>query len=94
MRGVKQLQTIVDKVKKRLNPALETRILRTMYDGRTLHAKEVSEEIEKIFGEIVFRPIIKRSIKFADAALAGEPILRYAADSELSEAYREVAKEL
>jgi chromosome partitioning protein len=94
MRGVKQLQTIVEKVKLRLNPSLEMRILRTMYDGRTLHAKEVSEEIEKVFGESVFRPIIKRSIKFADAALAGESILRYAADSELSEAYRAIAKEL
>ncbi len=94
MRGLKQVQYIVDKVRKKANPTLEIRILRTMYDPRTLHAREVSEEIEKVFGEKVFRPIIKRSIRFADATLAGESILTYARESEMAEAYRELAKEI
>jgi chromosome partitioning protein len=94
MRGFKQLQQIIDKVKRKANPALEVRILRTMLDARTTHGREVSEEIEKVFGEQVFQPIIKRTIKFADSTVAGEPILIYAKDSDVSQAYRELAKEI
>jgi chromosome partitioning protein len=65
-----------------------------MYDTRTTHSREVSQEIEKVFGEKVFRPIIKRSIKFADATVAGQPILTYAGESELAQAYRELAGEI
>jgi chromosome partitioning protein len=94
MNGLKQFQTIFTKVKERSNPELEMKVLRTMYDARTTHAREVSEEIQKVFGEKVFRPIIKRSIKFADATAAGQPILAYAAESELAQAYRDLAGEI
>jgi chromosome partitioning protein len=94
MRGLAQLQKIIDKVRQKANPTLAVRIIRTMYDGRTLHSREVSDEIAQHFGEIVFSPLIKRTVKFADATVAGEPITTYATGSEASAAYRDIAKEL
>lgn len=94
MRGLAQLQKIIDKVRQKANPTLAVRIIRTMYDPRTLHSREVSDEIAEHFGELVFTQLIKRTVKFADATVAGEPITMFASTSEASEAYRSIAKEL
>jgi len=94
MNGLKQFQTIFEKVKNRSNPDLEMRVLRTMFDSRTTHSREISEEIERLFGERVLRPVIKRSIKFAEATAVGKPIVGYAAESELAQAYRDLAGEI
>lgn len=94
LRALKQLQKIVTKVKRKANPDLQTRILRTMYDIRTTHGREVFEEIARAGGDQVFQTFIKRTVKFADATAAGEPILQYDTDSEVARAYRELAKEL
>lgn len=94
MRGLQQLQKIIEKVRQKANPALTVRIIRTMYDPRTLHSREVSEEIAQHFGDQVFSQLIKRTVKFADATVAGEPITTFARTSEASEAYRSIAKEL
>ncbi len=94
LRALKQLQKIITKVKRKANPHLQVRILRTMYDSRTHHGKEVFEEIARVGGDQVFHTFIKRTIKFADAAVEGEPILRYAKDSEAAQAYRELAQEI
>ena len=94
MRGLKQLQVIIKKVQAKANPGLEIRILRTMFDPRTTHGREVSEEIVKVFGAAVFAPIIRRSIKFADSTVAGQPVLTYAPTSEVADAYRQLAAEI
>jgi chromosome partitioning protein len=94
MNGLKQFQIIFNKIKSRSNPELEMRVLRTMFDSRTTHSREVSEEIEKAFGEKVLRSIIKRSVKFAEATVVGKPILAYAAETELAQAYRDLADEI
>jgi len=94
MRGLKQLQRIIQKVQKKGNPDLQIKILRTMHDARTTHSTEVVEELKKVFGGQVYEAIIKRTIKFADSSLAGQPILIYAKDSEAALAYRNLAKEV
>lgn len=94
LRGLKQLNNIINKVRKKGNPNLKTKILRTMHDARTLHSQEVVDEIKKIFGNQVYDSIIKRTIKFADSTLAGEPILIYAKDSDAAIAYRNLSKEI
>lgn len=91
LQALKQLQAIITKVRQKVNPGLELRILRTMYDARTLHGREVFEEIARVGGELVFPMVIKRTVKFADSTAAGEPILLYAKDSEAADAYRQVA---
>ncbi len=94
LRALKQLQKILAKVRRRANPHRQVRILRTMYDSRTTHAREVFDEIAQAGGEQVLRTFIRRTVKFADAAASGTSILQHATDSEAAHAYRELAQEL
>ena len=64
------------------NPHLRTRILRTMYDSRTIHAREVFDEITQAGSEQVLRTFIRRTVKFADAAASGASILQHTTDSD------------
>jgi chromosome partitioning protein len=94
-RGLRQLTETIDKIQERANPHLEIGgILLTRYDSRTLHANEVVEKVREAFGPLVFETIIKSTVRFDEAPVAGKPILEYASDSEGSLAYRQLAKEL
>jgi chromosome partitioning protein len=95
LRGVALLKTTIDKVRERLNPRLEIDgVLGTMYDGRTLHSREVMERLVQAWGERVFHTVIRRTVKFSDSTVAGEPITSYASASTGAEAYRQLAKEV
>ena len=94
LRALKQLQTIISKVRRKANPRLRVRILRTLYSGNTLHGREVFDEIARVAPDEVLKTYIKRTVRFADAAAAGETILSYAQSSDAAQAYRELAKEL
>jgi len=95
LRGVALLVETVDKVRDRLNPALELDgILPTMYDGRTLHSREVLDRVYEAFGDRVFDTVIGRTVKFPDASVAGVPIVRFAPDHAAAQAYRQLAREL
>ncbi len=94
LKGLKELNRVISKIRKKGNPDLKIRILRTMHDARSSHTKEVIEELEKIFGDQVYQSVIKRTIKFADSALAGKPIILYAKSSEGAEAYRQLTQEV
>jgi chromosome partitioning protein len=95
MRGVALLVETIDKICDRLNPRLEVDgILATMYDGRTLHSREVVRSVVDHFGDRVFHTVISRTVKFPDASLAGEPITTYASTHPAAEAYRQLAREL
>lgn len=95
LRGVALLLETIDKVRDRLNPRLRTDgILATMYDGRTLHSREVLQRVREAFGEEVFTTVIGRTIKFPDASVAAEPITTYAPTHVGSQAYRQLAREL
>lgn len=95
LRGVALLIQTIDKVKVRLNPALQTDgILPTMYDARTLHSKEVLERLQEAFAGQVFETAISRTVKFPDATVAKKPITHYAPSSEAAESYRRVAREM
>ncbi|MBO3142786.1 ParA family protein [Dermatophilus congolensis] len=95
MRGVALLVDTIDKVADRLNPRLKIDgILATMYDGRTLHSREVVRSVVGHFDEKVFHTVIARTVKFPDATLAAEPITAYAPSHGGSEAYRQLAREL
>jgi chromosome partitioning protein len=93
LRGLKQLLNIVSKAK-RANPGLRMRILRTMYDTRTLHAKEVFDELERAFPGEVYDVAIKKTVRFPESTVAGLPILAYAGDSDGAAAYRRLAEEV
>jgi len=94
MRGLRQLNKVIEKIRSKVNPKLTTRILRTMHQTRTIHSTDVVEEVKKVFRGKVYNSIIKRTIKFADSSVAGEPVLIYAKNSKAANAYRELAKEV
>ena len=94
MRSIKELTEIIDKVKERTNPKLDMRLLCTMFDKRTVHGRDVIEELREVFGDKVYKTVITRTIKFADASVAAEPILTYAKNSEAAEQYRNLAEEV
>ena len=95
LRGVALLKDTIDKVASRLNPNLRIMgVLATMYDPRTLHSREVLSTVEQAFGDLVFQTTINRTIKFPDAAVAGEPITSFAPGSSGAEAYEQLAREV
>jgi chromosome partitioning protein len=95
LRGVALLKTTIDKVIERLNPTLQIDgVLATMYDGRTLHGREVMQRLVQAWGDTVFHTVIRRTVKFSDSTVAGEPITTYAGSSPGAEAYRQLAKEV
>lgn len=92
--GLHQLNRVIKRIRESGNPRLRTKVLRTFFDRRTLHGREAVKVIEQALGGNVYRSIINKTIKFADAAYAGEPILSFAGSSEAAEAYRKLAKEV
>jgi chromosome partitioning protein len=95
LRGVALLIETIEKVRDRLNPAIKLDgILATMYDPRTLHAREVVERLYEAFGDQVFDTIVHRTVKFPDATIAAVPITEFAPTSDAADYYRTVAREL
>lgn len=95
LRGVALLIETIEKVRDRLNPRLEVDgILATMYDARTLHAREVVARVHEAFGDTLLHTVIGRTVKFPDATVAAEPITTYAPTHAGAAAYRQLAREL
>ena len=95
LRGVALLMDSIERIKERLNPRLQIDgIVATMFDSRTLHGREVMERVRDAFGRRLFDTVIRKTIRFAEAPVAGEPILSYAPTSTGAIAYRKLAKEV
>ncbi len=95
LRGVALLIQTIEKIRERLNPELELEgILATMYDGRTLHAREVLARVVEAFDDRVFHTVINRTVRFPESTVAEQPITTYATSSPGAAAYRELAKEV
>ena len=95
LRGLALLTDTVGKVRDRLNFDLEVLgILVTMFDRRTLHAREVMERLVEVFGDTVFDTVITRTVRFPETSVAGEPITRWAPKSPGADQYRNLAREV
>src|ERR1700722_7196606 len=95
LRGVALLIDTVDKVRERLNPTLHLDgILATMYDGRTLHGREVFARVVEAFGDKVYDKVISKTVRFPEATVAGARITTWAPTSAGAMAYRSLAKEV
>ncbi|MFM6974707.1 MAG: ParA family protein [Agromyces sp.] len=95
LRGMALLMDTFEKVRERLNPAIEVDgIVATMFDARTLHAREVLDTVVQAFGDKVLETVIPRTVKFPDATVAGLPVIKFAPDHAAATAYRQVAREL
>ncbi|MGH2755224.1 MAG: ParA family protein [Actinomycetota bacterium] len=95
LRGMALLMDSIERIRERLNPRLHLDgILATMMDARTIHSKEVLARVKEAFGSRLFDTIIRKTIRFAEAPVAGEPILTYAPNSQGAASYRQLAQEV
>jgi chromosome partitioning protein len=95
LRGLVQLENTLAMVREHLNPQVAVEgIVATMYDGRTLHAREAVEILEENFGELVFRTRIRKTVRYAEAPVKGSSVLKYDPSGPAAEAYRDLAKEV
>ncbi len=95
LRGVALLKETIEKVRDRTNFDLTiVGLLGTMYDSRTLHGREVLQTLVQGWGDLVFHTVIRRTVKFSDSTVAGEPITEYAPTSPGADSYRQLAREV
>jgi chromosome partitioning protein len=95
LEGLTQLIDTINLVRKHLNPSIGIYgVIITMFDGRTQLTKQVTEEVSKYFGEKVFRTVIPRNIRLAEAPSHGKTIAEYDRNSKGGKAYLELAREV
>ena len=95
LEGLSALLETIDALKDRLNPQLEIEgVLRTMFDVRNNLANAVSAELTNHFGDVVFRTIVPRNVRLAEAPSHGQSIIGYDKASRGGVAYLGLAGEL
>jgi chromosome partitioning protein len=95
LRGLVQLEGTLSMIRENLNPTVEIGgILPTMFDGRTIHAREAIEMLKETFGDLVFDTRIRKTVRYAEAPVRGVSVLKYDPTGQAAEAYRELAKEV
>ncbi len=95
LEGVSKLVESMKLVKNHMNPDLEIfGILLTMYDKRTSLCLQVSEEVKNYFGKQVFKTVIPRTVKLAEAPSYSQSIIDYMPTSKGAQSYMDLAKEV
>ncbi len=95
LEGLSDLVNTIKKVRAHLNPKLEIEgLLRTMFDNRNMLASQVSAQLVSHFGDKVYKTVIPRNIRLAEAPSYGLPVLMYDKSSKGAVAYLELAVEI
>src|SRR5579863_3508679 len=95
LEGVSGLMDTIDRIRDSFGHPIQIEgILLTMYDDRTNLTRQVAADLREFFGEEVFKTVVPRSIRLAEAPSHGKPILLYDPASKGSEAYIQLAKEI
>ena len=95
LEGLSQLIHTINLIQERLNPTLEIEgVVFTMYDARTNLSLEVVENVKANLNQNVYKTIIPRNVRLAEAPSYGIPIIKYDSKSSGAEAYRQLAREV
>lgn len=95
LEGVSELLDSLMRIRRTLNQNLAIEgILLTMYDDRTNLSKQVAADLHSFFGAQVFKSVIPRNVRLAEAPSHGKPIMFYDIHSKGAEAYMQLAKEV
>ncbi len=95
LEGLSDLVQTIKKVRANLNPRLEIEgLLRTMYDPRNTLAQQVSAQLQQHFGDKVYRTVIPRNVRLAEAPSHGVPALGFDSASKGAQAYLALAGEM
>ena len=94
LEGVSQLISTVELVKKNMNPKLFIEgVILSMFDGRTNLSQQVVEEVKAFFGPAMYKTIIPRNVRLAEAPSYGVPIITYDPTASGAKAYQEFTDE-
>jgi chromosome partitioning protein len=94
LEGISELISTLERVRAAFNPTLTIEgVLLTMYDDRTNLAQQVTQTLREYFKERLFRTVIPRNVRLAEAPSHGKPVALYDARSRGTEAYFELAGE-
>ncbi|MGM0559111.1 MAG: ParA family protein [Myxococcota bacterium] len=94
LEGVGMLNQTIELIQDYLNPTLTWEgVLLTMYDGRTNLSEQVADEVENVFGDLVFDTMIPRNVRLSEAPSYGQPIIRYDNSSRGAKTYRRLTRE-
>jgi chromosome partitioning protein len=95
LEGLSALMDTINRLKSSLNPNLKIEgLVRTMYDQRNTLSREVSSQLPDHFGDAVYRSIIPRNVRLAEAPSYGVPIIFYDKYSRGAKAYLALAGEV
>jgi chromosome partitioning protein len=95
LEGLGQLMGTIEMVKESLNPGLEIEgILLTMYDSRLNLAHQVADDLREHFPDKVYKTVINRSVRLAEAPSHGKPVITYDIGSPGAQAYLAMAREV
>jgi chromosome partitioning protein len=95
IKGLTALIKVINTIKIKLNHDLEILgLLATFYDGRTVLAREMLQNLRELGDHRVFNTMIKQTVKLGEAPLTGKPVTEYATHSAAARAFRELAREV
>jgi chromosome partitioning protein len=95
IKGLTALIKVINTIKLKLNHDLEVLgLLPTFYDGRTVLAREMLENLRELGDHRVFNTMIKNTVKLGEAPLTGKPVTEYATNSAAARAFRDLAQEV
>src|SRR3954454_952077 len=95
LRGLVQLENTLSMIREHLNPLVEIQgILATMFDRRLLHSREAVDILQENFGDLVLHTRIRKTVRFAEAPVKGQSVLKYDPTGEAAQMYRDLAKEV
>ena len=95
LRGLVQLENTLSMIREHLNPTVEIQgILPTMFDRRLLHSREAVDILVENFGDLVLNTRIRKTVRYAEAPVKGQSVLKYDPSGEAAEMYRDLAKEV
>jgi len=95
LKGLTALVKVINTIRSKLNRDLRVLgLLPTFYDGRTVLARDMLDQLRELGDHHVFNSIVRTTVKLGEAPLTGRPITSYAGHSSAAETFRELAKEV
>ncbi len=92
--GIEQILKLIELVRSKTNPALEARVLITMFDPQSTASRLISKKINRLYGDITFQTLIEMDQRIREAQIMGMPVIHYNKNSKAGRQYLKLSKEL
>ena len=92
--GVDQILKLIDLVRQKTNPAVEARMLITMYDDRSTASQVIYNKLQKIYREQTFKALVHHDDKLREAQIMNIPVIHYDQNSRAGREYMDLAQEV